>query len=131
MKSRVIEETTTEAFAGRMPFAEVVKRLIPIETERYTADLVRMQKTFYFKNGESLVHPLPLADAPVLAQDFDDAKISAAIRAIQAGKIAYPEFLRMIIAAGCSHYSVFIDGQHAAYYGRKGETHIEKFPGAK
>ena len=131
MNTQVIEETTAGAFAGRMPFPEVVKRLIPIGTERYTADLVRMQKTYYFKNGESHVHPLPLTDAPPLAQDFDDAAISAAIKAIQAGKIAYPEFLRKIIAAGCSHYSVFIDGRHAAYYGHKGETHIEKFPGAK
>ncbi len=30
--------------------------------------------------------------------------------------------------AGCVAYTVWVTGQHVSYFGRNGETHIERFP---
>jgi uncharacterized protein YbcV (DUF1398 family) len=45
--------------------------------------------------------------------------------------IQYREFLQRVMAAGCSHYEVFITGKQAIYFGRDGSYHIEKFPQPK
>ena len=40
----------------------------------------------------------------------------------------YPEFKKLSRQAGCIGYTVWIAGRHVSYYGRKGETHVERFP---
>ena len=40
----------------------------------------------------------------------------------------YPEFKKLSQAGGCVGYVVWIAGRHVTYVGRKGETHVEKFP---
>ena len=55
----------------------------------------------------------------------------AAVKAIQRSEIGYAEFLRRIMAAGCSHYEVFIAGRKAMYFGRDGEFYTEPFPQTK
>lgn len=40
----------------------------------------------------------------------------------------YPEFKRATMAAGCVGYVVWMAGSHVDYFGRKGETHVERFP---
>jgi uncharacterized protein YbcV (DUF1398 family) len=52
----------------------------------------------------------------------------AAITAIQRRVIAYPEFLRLIMAAGTASYSVFLNGRKVIYFSRNGEFHVEPFP---
>ena len=55
----------------------------------------------------------------------------AAIRAAQADKIRYPEFMKRSAAAGVIAYWAFLTGRKVIYFGRKGEFHVEDFPGAK
>jgi hypothetical protein len=42
------------------------------------------------------------------------------------GGAAHPHLSQ---AAGCASYTVWIDGRHVTYYGRKGEMRVERFPG--
>jgi uncharacterized protein YbcV (DUF1398 family) len=66
-----------------------------------------------------------------VAEQFDDAKVKEAVRAIQQGKIGYVEFLRRIVAGGTFAYTVHIRRQRTIYLGRTGDFHVEHFPSAK
>lgn len=124
----IIKETTGLAFEGKIAFPAVIGKLIEIGVERYIADLAVLKKTFYFKNGSIETIDVPLQSAPDIAEDFDASGVQAAIKLSQGGKIIYPQFLEIVMRAGCSHYEVFITGKQVIYFGRKGDFHIEKFP---
>jgi uncharacterized protein YbcV (DUF1398 family) len=53
------------------------------------------------------------------------------VRSIQAGKIDYKTFCERVMAAGCVGYFVSIAGARAVYYGRSGDSYVERFPGAR
>lgn len=127
----VIVATNLGSFKQRMPFPEVVRRLAAIGVERYYADLVRAEKTYYGANGAS--HREPFLDyAPAApAATFDANAVRAAIATIQRGGLDYPAFLDRILAAGCAFYTVHIAGQRAIYTGREGDNYVEPFPGRK
>jgi uncharacterized protein YbcV (DUF1398 family) len=133
MNPRVKEamiEATRASDEERVTFPEVVKNLLQAGVERYHADLLRGQKTYYLPSGESeAVECHAVTVAP--AWEFSAGGIDAAVRAIQAGKIQYRTFCARIAEAGCVGYMVFLTGQRAVYYGRAGDSHVEWFPGAK
>jgi uncharacterized protein YbcV (DUF1398 family) len=125
----VMQECSTRSHAGAIPFPEVVRKLTEAGVESYHADLYRGERTYYLPNAES--HVDVVAAVPELfAQDFSEAGVVAALRAIQRGEIVYLEFARRIQAAGCSGYFVFITSRRALYFGRKGEVYEELFPAA-
>jgi len=127
---RIVTECTAGSDAARLTFPEVVMRLMRAGVERYHADLVRAEKTYYMPGGAS--HAVPSAKlraAP--ARDFSAAGVDAAVRAIQAQNIDYAEFCERIAAAGCVGYIVSLVGRRAVYFGRTGENHLEPFPPAK
>jgi uncharacterized protein YbcV (DUF1398 family) len=127
----VIAATNRGSFNERMPFPEVVRRLAAIGVERYYADLVRAEKTYYGNNGTSHREPF-LGDTPALpAGTFNADAVRAAIRTIQQGEIDYPTFLGRVLAAGCAFYTVHIGGRRAIYTGRDGESYVEMFPAGK
>lgn len=128
MQTQIIHDCTRGALEGRTSFLDTVKALRAIAVERYNADLVRMEKVFYARNGETTIERLPIADRPLLAEAFDEAGLIAALRSVQQRPIDYPEFLRQSLRAGCVNYVVNLDGGFTAYFGRRGETYIEKFP---
>jgi len=57
--------------------------------------------------------------------------VAATIRAAQADTIRSPEIVRRLRAAGVIAYWVYMTGKKVVYFGRKGETHVELFPGQK
>lgn len=73
--------------------------------------------------------PLNVAPDPI-ADRFDATAIQAAVRGAQRGEVKYPQFLQLSHRAGCVGYMVWISGRHVSYFGRRGETHIERFPDA-
>jgi uncharacterized protein YbcV (DUF1398 family) len=126
----VIAEATRASDEERVTFGEVVTKLMQAGVERYHADLLRGEKTYYLPSGESeIVVGDPIVIAPAGA--FAAAGVDAAVRDIQAGKIQYRTFCARIAAAGCVGYHVSLAGQRAVYYGRTGDCHTEWFPGAK
>jgi uncharacterized protein YbcV (DUF1398 family) len=112
-----------------MIFPEVVARLSAAGVERYHADYVRQETTYYTPDGRSHVVPAGHSPEPI-ADGFSAAGVEAAIDASQRGEINYPEFLRRTFAAGCVGYFVQIAGRRALYFGRLGEVHVEPFPNA-
>jgi uncharacterized protein YbcV (DUF1398 family) len=126
----VVLECTKASDEERVTFPEVVKKLMGAGVERYHADLLRSEKTYYLPNGESEVVPNHSVGI-VPPQEFSAQGVDAAVRAIQAGNIQYKAFCERVAAAGCVGYFVSIAGRRAIYYGRTGDSHVEWFPGAK
>lgn len=127
MNTHVMEETTSRSLQGTITFGEVVMKLSAIGVESYNADLVRMEKIYYMPDGKTHLEKMNY-QGPGIAQDFGQEGVIAAIRSIQKAEINYIEFLNRILKAGCTHYTVFLQGKRAIYFGRKGDFHIEHFP---
>jgi uncharacterized protein YbcV (DUF1398 family) len=123
-----MQECTDASDQERISFPEVVMKLIQAGVERYHADLLRAEKTYYLPSGEShRVEAAPIAAVPPAA--FTAEGVAAAVRAIQQQQIKYREFCERIARAGCVGYFVSLAGRRAVYYGRSGDSYIEPFPG--
>lgn len=131
MDDKVLDECLAAAFAGRMTFPEAVAKMAATGVERYDADLTRLRKTHYGVDGGVHIAAIPLADAQAVPAEFSPAGVQAAIEAIRGRNIDYPEFLRRVMAAGTSSYSVYLQGGKAIYFGRLGDFHVEPFPSAR
>lgn len=127
---RIVRDCSRASDENSESFPSIVGRLIEAGVERYHADLVRSEKTFYLADGTSEVVPNHSVDASP-PQAFSAAAVEAAIRAIQAGTLSYKAFCERVVAAGCVGYHVSIAGRRAVYYGRSGDSHVELFPGQK
>jgi uncharacterized protein YbcV (DUF1398 family) len=126
----VVVEATRASDEERVTFGEVVLKLMQAGVERYHADLLRGEKTYYLPGGESeVVAGDPTSVMP--AHEFSASGVEAAVRDIQGGKIQYRAFCARIAGAGCVGYHVSLVGQRAVYYGRTGDSHVEWFPGAR
>lgn len=111
-------------------FPEIVGKLLAAGVERYHADLIRHEKIYYWPDGSSeQVANAPTAGTP--APDFSAAGIAEAVRGAQSGAVKYREFCERALRAGCVGYHVHIAGKRVVYYGRKGDSHTEWFPGAQ
>lgn len=116
------------SYAGEVTFPEFVGAFSGVGVESYQVDYRRGEMRCYFTDGGS--HLIAsMSPQPEVADAFDAGAVQAAIRASQKGEIRYPEFVSRTVAAGCAGYTVWIKGRHVCYFGRRGETHIEHFPG--
>lgn len=122
-----IRETLAASNEGRIHFGQVVGTLIDAGVESYAIDYRAGRATYYMPSGETLTLEL---DLPLneIAEAFSPSGIKAAILGAQRGAVMYPEFKKLSQAAGCVGYTVWLSGRHVSYYGRKGETHVERFP---
>lgn len=126
----LVRELTRASDEEWITFPEVVGRLMEAGVERYHADLLRAEKTFFMPDGgfevvasDALPHPP--------AQVFSSDGVDAAVRDIQAGRIQYKAFCARIAEAGCVGYFVSLAGARAVYYGRTIDCHVEPFPGVR
>lgn len=123
----VIRDTLQASNEGRIHFGQVVGNLLGVGVESYAVDYRTGRVTYYMPMGETLTLEQDAAKV-VIADEFSGAGIKAAIVGAQSGAVMYPQFKQLSQAAGCVGYTVWLSGRHVAYYGRKGETHIEHFP---
>lgn len=123
-------ECASLSAAGKIHFGEVVARLARSGIERYHADYSRQETTFYASDAGSCVVPMPHEPTPI-AKDFSPSQVESAVRQAQKGEIAYPQFTRLALGAGCVGYFVQIAGRRVQYFGRNGDIHTEWFPGAR
>lgn len=128
MDHAVLRDCLTQAFAGTITFPETVERMLETGVERYEVDLTRLEKIHYGVDGATQREPIPLNDTPTVPTAFSAEKVQTAIEASRRGEIAYPEFLRWVMAAGTASYSVYLNGRKAIYFGRNGDFHVEPFP---
>jgi uncharacterized protein YbcV (DUF1398 family) len=130
MNTTVIHETLAMSQAGELIFRVVVRRLLEVGVESYFCDLANGAEVFYMTDGKSHSEKMVLPLMPI-AEEFSSSGLIAAIRGAQADTIRYPEFMKRSAAAGVIAYWAFLTGKKVIYFGRKGEIHIEEFPGAK
>lgn len=123
----LIQSTFTASNEGRLHFGQVIGELTRAEVEGYHVDFRAGRTTYYLSGGETVDLAFDLPEDGV-ARDFDGDAVRLAIRGAQQGKVMYPEFKHLSQRAGCIGYTVWIAGRHVTYFGRKGETHIERFP---
>lgn len=126
---QTIEQCSRASHDGSAHFGQIVGWLVEAGVESYFADYRAGRTTYYLPDGESLTLDLPDCPTPI-AETFDAAGIQAAIRGAQQGLVKYPEFKHLSRAAGCIGYVVWLAGRHVSYFGRRGEVHVERFPGA-
>lgn len=126
----VVRACTLASDEEWVTFGEVVARLGAAGVERYHADLVRAEKVYYTPDGASEATPCRPVDG-AFAEAFSAAGVESAVRAVQAGEIAYGAFCRRVAEAGCVGYHVSLAGRRVVYYGRTGDAHVEWFPGAR
>lgn len=130
MNTQAIHEISVATQEGKMTFPQGVVQLLEVGVESYCVDFVAGRKTYYATNGETTTEPMILK-LDAVAEEFSGADLVTAIRGAQADTVRYPEFVKRSTAAGVAGYHAFLTGRQVLYFGRKGEIHIEKFPGAK
>src|SRR6185312_4020202 len=130
MEQKVLYDCLHLALEGKMSFPETVKRMLETGVERYRADLVLLEKSHYAADGEIQVEKISLAEPPCVGQPFSTEGVKSALTDIQRREIGYAEFLRRIMSAGVTDYSVYLTGRKAIYNGRHGDFYVENFPPA-
>lgn len=128
--AHTIHDVLTEAHAGRITFPQVVGQFLAANVESYFVDLRAREDILYLNNDTTLAEPLHL-DYGRVAQEFSRPAIVAAIRAAQRDEIRYPEFMRHAAAAGVVAYWAMLTGKRVIYFGRRGDIHVEWFPGTQ
>lgn len=123
----LIREAFTGSSEGRLHFGQVIGMLTQAGVESYAVDYRTHLATYFLPDGQTLGIDTDMPDGGI-GEAFDAAAVQAAIRGSQKGEVKYPEFKRLSSQAGCVGYTVWIAGRHVTYYGRKGETHVERFP---
>lgn len=123
----VIQATFDASNAGQLSFGEVVGRLAAVDVESYHVDYRAGRATCYLGDGGCCDQPLAQA-GHVIGEHFDAAAVRAAIAGAQRHGLRYPQFKQRTEQAGCTGYTVWIAGRQVTYTGRRGETHVERFP---
>jgi len=127
---KIAEDVTRGSDNGRLTFPQVLEKLASAGIEGYLCDLRRAIKTYYMPDGENVVVDEDAATTPI-AERFDRARVSAAVRQSQRNEHTYRDFCRKIAEAGCAGYIVTLLGRRAVYFGRDGEVYTEHFPSGK
>jgi len=130
MNTKIMKEALEASESGKSTFPQMVGKLVAARVESYFADLVRGEETFYMPSGETHVEKMSLPLGRI-ADEFSQSGIVSAIRGAQSDEIRYPEFVKRARAAGVAAYWAFLTGKKVVYFGRKGEFHVEEFPGPK
>lgn len=131
MNTPLLNQSVQASFNGTQHFGEIVGHLTREGVEWYSANLFFRLTSYYYPDGSHHQVPWPKLALPPIADAFDGAKITAAIRSSQQGKINYPEFLGQSAQAGIVYYTVHLKGKKALYFGRHGDFHVELFPKPK
>ena len=116
---------------GKMPFPEIVEKLIANGVEYYHVDFVTYSFTFYNALGATVSTPLCYEDLPILSNTFNSGELKSAIIDSQQHGQKFRVFCERAIKAGTHGYFAFLSGKRVVYYGCSGEQHIELFPGSK
>lgn len=122
-----IERCAEASSQGALHFGQVVAALMGAGVESYHADYRTGTTTYYLPDGDTLDHSVPQPEVSI-GVDFNADAVREAIRGAQRDEIRYPEFVKRTRIAGCIGYIVWLEGRHVTYFGRRGETHVERFP---
>ena len=131
MDTHIILEAAHASVTGKLPFPEIIKKLIETGVEYYHVDYVSRMNRFYGPAGDIVEVPLLLEKLPPVSPAFDEANLKAAILDSQKSLQNYQSFSERAMKAGVQGYFAFLHGKRVTYLGRDGNHHTEWFPGAK
>ena len=131
MNTQAMHEASIATQEGRMTFPQVVGKLLEIGVESYLVDFAAGRKTYYLGRRRNVYRSDDSQARSGGGGVFRRPDLVAAIRGAQADTVRYPEFVKRSTAAGVIGYWAFLTGKRVIYFGRKGESHVEYFPGAK
>ncbi len=131
MDSDVNLEAGKATLTGSLPFPEIIGRLMANKVECYCVDFTQLTMSFYSGAGSTSVASLPLENLPAIAADLDVPLLKLVILDSQKNGQKFRQFCERAMKAGVQNYFVFLQGQRVVYMGRKGDQHIEWFPGAQ
>jgi hypothetical protein len=117
-----IQATFDASNQGSIHFGQVIGQLVGAEVDYRSG-----RSTYYLPDGSTADFSFETPKSGI-ADAFDGDAVRAAILGAQQGRVMYPEFKRLSQQAGCVGYTVWIAGRHVVYLGRRGETHVERFP---
>lgn len=123
----IIQSTFDASNKGTIHFGQVIGQLVAAGVESYHVDYRSGRSTYYLPDGSTADFDLGRPQHGI-GDAFDADAVRAAILGAQQGRVMYPEFKTLSQRAGCVAYTVWIAGRHVAYTGRRGETHVERFP---
>jgi uncharacterized protein YbcV (DUF1398 family) len=129
-KIAVAERCQNGSETGNLDFPGIVGLLAAEGFDGYLVDYRAGTVTYYLEDGEATTLQAGHRHVPVPAA-FDAAAVAAAIGEAQR-KVAgytYAGFSEKVMAAGCAGYLVSLSGRRVVYFGRSGETHVERMPG--
>lgn len=87
------------------------------------------EDSFYFSQAGSLVNPgNPLIGRVGPCPDFDQIALIKNIRANQAGKISFPEFLVSLWKAGVIRYEIDFTTRQMSYFDAFDQVYQENYP---
>lgn len=124
---QTIRATFAASDAGRLHFGQMIGQLVVAGVHSYHVDYRAGRTTCHLAGDEVVDVDAERPREPIGAR-FDGDALREAIRGAQQGTVMYPEFKRLSQRAGCAGYTVWIAGRHVTYFGRNGETHVERFP---
>ena len=122
-----IQATFDASNQGTIHFGQVIGQLVGAGVESYHVDYRSGRTTYYLPDGSTADFSFERPQHGI-ADAFDRDAVRAAILGAQQGRVMYPEFKTLSQRAGCVGYTVWIAGRHVTYLGRRGETHVERFP---
>jgi uncharacterized protein YbcV (DUF1398 family) len=122
-----IQSTFDASNQGTIHFGQVIGQLMGVGVESYHVDFRSGRTTCYLPDGNAADFRFERPQHGI-EDAFDGDALRAAILGAQQGRVMYPEFKNLSEQAGCVGYTVWIAGRHVTYLGRRGETHIERFP---
>ncbi|MGW4686662.1 DUF1398 family protein [Streptomyces sp. NPDC004244] len=80
------------------------------------------------EHGDVVVQGEPLVTGFAVAPPFDRSELVAALRADQAGRTTFPEFVRGCWEAGIVWYEVDTAARTCTYHGAGGDSYTEDYP---
>lgn len=110
---------------GGFPF--LAETLRQAGVRRNTWALPSCQSLFDTELGPVLFQGQPLVTGMADVPAFDEAALVAALRADQAGKSTFPEFLSATWLAGVVGYEVDFAQRICTYWGVSGERYVERY----
>lgn len=130
MNADAVWKMAEATLKGEMPFPEIVGNLIREGVEYYHVDYISALFSFYSASGAVVVAPLVFEGLPEVAAEFNAGELKAAILDSQQNGQKFRQFCARTMNAGVQSYFSFLQGQRVLYLGRKGDRHLEWFPGA-
>jgi uncharacterized protein YbcV (DUF1398 family) len=131
MDASAVYDAALATLAGKVPFAQIVGKLVEARVEYYLVDYVARRTHFHDGNGACVSTAITYENLPAVAAELDVRALRANIKDSQQNNQPYRDFTIRAMTAGVQAYYAFLRGRRVTYIGRAGDQHTEWFPGAE